>query len=142
MDLKITTWNIRSMNKLKKQKEVKKLIAEEGIQVCAILETHVKPQKLTKVCEVAFENWSWISNVVHSQNGCRIVVSWDRDMVNVMLIHTSRQHMVCMIENLSNNVKFLCCFVYAANTGRKRKELWRDIISAKSVTGGMPWLLL
>ncbi|PWA51515.1 hypothetical protein CTI12_AA464830 [Artemisia annua] len=91
-------WNIRSMNKLKKQKEVKKLILEEGIQVCAILETHVKPHKLPKVCEVAFGNWCWISNVVHSQNGCRIVVSWDKEMVNVMLLHTSRQHMHKVLE--------------------------------------------
>ncbi|PWA90456.1 heat shock protein 70 [Artemisia annua] len=59
------TWNIRSMNKLKKQKEVRRMIVEDSIQVCAILETHVKPHKLPKVCDSAFGSWSWVSNVNH-----------------------------------------------------------------------------
>ncbi|PWA70675.1 leucine--tRNA ligase, chloroplastic/mitochondrial [Artemisia annua] len=38
-----------------------------------VIETHVKPHKLPKVCEATFGNWNWISNVNHSQNGCRIL---------------------------------------------------------------------
>ncbi|PWA48482.1 hypothetical protein CTI12_AA490900 [Artemisia annua] len=85
MDFKIGTWNIRSMNKLNKQKEVRKLIIEERIQVCAILETHIKPHKLPKACDRAFGDWNWLSNVSHSQNGCRILVTWDRNMVDLVI---------------------------------------------------------
>lgn len=71
---------------------------EERIQVCALLETHVKPHKLQKVCEKAFGNRNWVSNVGQSMNGCRIVVSWNNDLVDLMVLHSSRQTMLCVFH--------------------------------------------
>ena len=48
MDLQIASWNIRSMNQLKKQKEVLNLLREERIQVCTVLETHIKAHKFKR----------------------------------------------------------------------------------------------
>ncbi|GJT19200.1 RNA-directed DNA polymerase, eukaryota, reverse transcriptase zinc-binding domain protein [Tanacetum coccineum] len=79
MDYKIACWNIRSMNKLKKQKEVVKLIKEEGLSVCAIIETHLKPGRINEVSKRCFGNWNWVSNSVYSINSCRILVGWDDD---------------------------------------------------------------
>ncbi|PWA81906.1 RNA-directed DNA polymerase, eukaryota, Reverse transcriptase zinc-binding domain protein [Artemisia annua] len=138
----LISWNIRSMNKLKKQKEIKRMIVEDSIQVCAILETHVKPHKLQKVCDKTFGSWSWISNVAHSMNGCRILVGWNSNVVNLMVLHSSKQTMFCLIETIPNRVKVYCSFVYAANYGKERKEAWGDIHRAKSVTSGWPWLVM
>lgn len=57
MDFKVASWNIRSMNKLKKQNEVLKLKREEGISICAILENHLKPGRLVDVSNRCFGGW-------------------------------------------------------------------------------------
>ncbi|PWA88072.1 reverse transcriptase domain, Reverse transcriptase zinc-binding domain protein [Artemisia annua] len=106
-----------------------------------VVETHVKPHKLPKVCEATFGSWNWISNVNHSQNGCRILVSWYQTMVDVVMIHSSKQAMLCMIEIIANKTKFFCSFVYAANSGKERKELWRDLNRDQRIASGFPWLI-
>ena len=91
MDYKIGIWNIRSMNNEKKQKEVKKFIYEERLQVFSIIETHVKAPKLNKVCEKVFGQWSWVSNVNQCNGGCRITVGWNSSIVHAMVVHTTRK---------------------------------------------------
>lgn len=137
MDFKIATWNIRSMNKGKKQKEIKILIMEERIQVCAVLETHIKPHKLPKVCESSFGDWDWFSNVQYSLNGCRILVRWDRNMVDMGMIHSSKQFILCMIEILANKTKFLCSFIYAANSGKVGKNYGETSLEIKEFPVGI-----
>ncbi|GJV92605.1 RNA-directed DNA polymerase, eukaryota, reverse transcriptase zinc-binding domain protein [Tanacetum coccineum] len=44
-DFKCATWNIRGMCIEDKQKEVKELIINENLSVCAVLETHLKENK-------------------------------------------------------------------------------------------------
>ncbi|GKA86412.1 RNA-directed DNA polymerase, eukaryota, reverse transcriptase zinc-binding domain protein [Tanacetum coccineum] len=55
-----------------KQKEVKKLILEEGLQLCAILETHVKYKNI-KVCNHVYGNWEYVTNGEDNNKGCRIM---------------------------------------------------------------------
>ncbi|PWA40243.1 RNA-directed DNA polymerase, eukaryota, Reverse transcriptase zinc-binding domain protein [Artemisia annua] len=73
-DLNIAMWNIRSMNKKKKQKDVLNFIREENINVCGIIETHIKPVVLSKVANFAFGGWEWVSNSSLSIAGCRILI--------------------------------------------------------------------
>ncbi|GJU31518.1 RNA-directed DNA polymerase, eukaryota, reverse transcriptase zinc-binding domain protein [Tanacetum coccineum] len=51
IELKITSWNIRGMSNGNKQKEVMKFIKEENLQVYAIIETHIKANKIKEVCD-------------------------------------------------------------------------------------------
>ncbi|GJS97584.1 hypothetical protein Tco_0804552 [Tanacetum coccineum] len=55
-----------------KQKEVKKLIQEEGLQLCAILETHVKYKNIKKTCETVFGNWEYITNGEDNNKGVMV----------------------------------------------------------------------
>ncbi|GJY73859.1 RNA-directed DNA polymerase, eukaryota, reverse transcriptase zinc-binding domain protein [Tanacetum coccineum] len=119
-----------------------KLIREERIQICAVLETHVKAHKLQKVCYKTFSGWKWASNSVHSPNGCRIVVAWNDSMVNVMVMHNSRQLMLCIIETIPCKVKIFCSFVYAANTAIERRNVWNDLCMAKNVIVNHSWLVM
>ena len=100
-----------------------KIIRDENIQVCGILETHVKANKLNKVSDNAFGECDWVSNINHSSQGCRILVGWDRDKVDMMVMHMTSQVMLCLII-LSTKVKVFCTFVYAKYTGRERRALW------------------
>ncbi|GJX81715.1 RNA-directed DNA polymerase, eukaryota, reverse transcriptase zinc-binding domain protein [Tanacetum coccineum] len=119
-----------------------KLIRDERIQICAVLETHVKAHKRQKVCDKTFSGWKWASNSVHSPNGRRIVVAWNDSMVNVMVMHSSRQSMLCIIETIPCKVKIFCSFVYAANTEIERRNLWNDLCMAKNVIVSHSWLVM
>ena len=50
--------------------------------------------------------------------------------------------MLCVIEISNSKTKVFCYFVYAANTGRERRELWRNLIRYKSLINEDPWVLM
>ncbi|GKD15510.1 RNA-directed DNA polymerase, eukaryota, reverse transcriptase zinc-binding domain protein, partial [Tanacetum coccineum] len=103
-------------------------------------------KKLQPTCAES-SNWSvdmikyfkdkW--NVWHKKG--RILVSWDKNKVDVNVLYSSRQTMLCLIETVPSKSRLFCSFVYAANSGSERKELWKDIQRAKKISYGWPWLL-
>ncbi|KAJ9541978.1 hypothetical protein OSB04_028484 [Centaurea solstitialis] len=76
---------INGLNSSSKQSEVRDLIKEKGINICALLETHVKVDSLASVCTKVFGRWSWVSNHSHSDFGTRIIVAWDDSVFDIML---------------------------------------------------------
>ena len=141
IELKVAAWNVRGMCNKEMQKDVKKFISSEGLHICALLETHVKEKQIGKVCDFVFGNWNWCSNLRESDRGCRIIVGWNEDHVNIMQLHSSKQTILCVIDIKDSKNKFYCCFVYAANTGRERKDLWKTLASYKSIINDSPWSL-
>ena len=123
LDLNIAVWNIRSMNKQKKQKDVLNFIREEKLSICGIVETHIKPTSISKIADYAFGGWDWVSNISCSSSGCRILVGWDRNKMDVMAVHITKQVMLVAMEILQTKQKMFCSFVYAANTGLERRNL-------------------
>ncbi|GJW18232.1 RNA-directed DNA polymerase, eukaryota, reverse transcriptase zinc-binding domain protein [Tanacetum coccineum] len=107
----------------RKQKEVKKFIYDEKLQVFSVIETHVKAPKLSKVYERVFGQWDWVSNIDQCNGGCRITVGWNNDEVNVLVVHSTS-------------------FIYAANAGMERRILWNDLQLAKCITNGLPWVIM
>ncbi|GJV32918.1 RNA-directed DNA polymerase, eukaryota, reverse transcriptase zinc-binding domain protein [Tanacetum coccineum] len=95
---KMAAWNVRGMCNRDMQKDVKKFIRDEKLSICAALETHVKERKINKICDFVYGNWSWVSNMDKSDKGCRIIVGWNEDDVNVNLIHSTKQTMLCLVE--------------------------------------------
>ncbi|GJX96968.1 peptidase C48, SUMO/sentrin/Ubl1 [Tanacetum coccineum] len=92
------------------------------------LESHMKKDRIEKVCNKIYGNWHWQNNISLSRKGCRVIVGWNQEIVQCHLMQSSRQTMCYMVEVLKSNIKFLCTFIYAANHGRDRKELWKDLI--------------
>ncbi|GJW84490.1 RNA-directed DNA polymerase, eukaryota, reverse transcriptase zinc-binding domain protein [Tanacetum coccineum] len=130
------------MNNGNKQKEVLKFIREERLQVCAVIETHLKAKKIKDVCDKLFGSWEWISNTQYSMNSCRIVLCWNPASVRMHVIQISRQAILCQIESIDGNVKFYCTFVYASNNKEERKILWKELYMHKRVSNNHPWALL
>ncbi|GJZ43290.1 RNA-directed DNA polymerase, eukaryota, reverse transcriptase zinc-binding domain protein [Tanacetum coccineum] len=56
------------------ENDVKSLIRDERINMIAIIETQVRKKFVNPVCNDLFRSWSWVSNVVDSRKGCRILV--------------------------------------------------------------------
>ena len=50
----IASWNIRGMNQSPKQNEVRQIISENKLSVCAILESHVASSRLEGLCKKVF----------------------------------------------------------------------------------------
>ena len=104
MDYKIGIWNIKSMNNGKKQKEIKKFIYEEKIHVFSVIETHVKASRLQDVCNKVFGQWDWVSNMNQCRGGCRITVGWNRNVVHVMVLHSTRQMILCLVSLMKRSI--------------------------------------
>ncbi|GKD07006.1 RNA-directed DNA polymerase, eukaryota, reverse transcriptase zinc-binding domain protein, partial [Tanacetum coccineum] len=136
MDLKIGTWNIRGLcNASDKQKEVKKLILEEGLQACAIIETHVKHKNIKKTCENVYGNWEYTTNSEDNNKGCRIMLGWNENVIQTWVISKSKQYMLVLMETMDHKSKFYCSVIYASNSGVERKKLWRDLETGEHSSG-------
>ncbi|GJZ30498.1 RNA-directed DNA polymerase, eukaryota, reverse transcriptase zinc-binding domain protein [Tanacetum coccineum] len=107
-----------------------------------ILETHMKKDIIDKVCMNIFGSWSWQNNVGLSRKGCRIVVGWDSNSVQCSLINATEQSMLYHVEVLTSQKSFYCTFIYAANKGRDRKELWKELNLNKRVIRNSAWVIM
>ncbi|GJV09458.1 RNA-directed DNA polymerase, eukaryota, reverse transcriptase zinc-binding domain protein [Tanacetum coccineum] len=89
-------WNIRGMNQTPKQNEVRQVIFENNLYVSAILESHVTSSRLDKLCLRVFKHWTWTSNRGMCVKGSRIILGWNPDIVDIVIISSSDQAMVLM----------------------------------------------
>lgn len=142
MDIKVTSWNIRGLSTSDKQKEVKKIIIEEKLQLCAILETHIKYSKVKRIGDKVFGNWDYVTNAEDNNKGCRIMVGWDQNKMDAWLITKKRQSMLLLVETACQKTRFFCTIVYASNSGIERRQLWKEIEAYKQVTDGNSWVIL
>ncbi|GJS52904.1 RNA-directed DNA polymerase, eukaryota, reverse transcriptase zinc-binding domain protein [Tanacetum coccineum] len=132
----------RGMSNEFKQKELKKFIVVEKLQLIAVLETHLKNKNIAKVCDKVFGNWSWVSNVAMSPTSCRIVLGWNAQAVKVMVIHSSKQAMFCLVETILDKIKTYVSIIYASNNGIERREVWDYLLLSKRSVNDKPWVIL
>lgn len=59
-----------------------------------------------------------------------------------MVISMIRQTILCLIEGVNSNIRCFYSFVYAANGGTERRQLWRYLRAAKAVIQDNPWMLI
>lgn len=137
---KIAAWNVRGLGK--KVKEVKDLIKNENLNVCAVLETHVKETNVSTTCSKMFGDWSWASNSQWSPKGCRIMLGWDQRYVQVMVMHYTNQTILCLIEDVNSKIKIYYTFVYAKNDGKDRRVLWKELVRHGMIVSNNPWCLM
>lgn len=103
-----SVWNIQGMNQFPKQKEVQNLIHEFGVNVCAILESHIQSSKLHKICNLVFGNWKWMANYQLCHKGTRIIVGWNPNVADVMLLSQLDQVIHCQVILILVNKSFFC----------------------------------
>lgn len=89
--------NIRGMNLLPKQKEVQEMVRCNNLGICAILETHVLPSNLQRICNNVFGNWQWVSNSSSCIRYTRVIVGWDPGKVNLMVLNHIDQVLHCQV---------------------------------------------
>ncbi|XP_071708015.1 uncharacterized protein [Rutidosis leptorrhynchoides] len=119
--ISLTSWNVRGLNLTPKQNEVLDVVQSNQLCACAILESHVAMDKLNKIGNVVFPNWSWSSNV----SACK-----------------SDQVVHCQVCSVNGDCNFFVSFVYAANLYIDRRPLWQDCLKHNVFIGMCPWVIM
>ncbi|GJY33032.1 RNA-directed DNA polymerase, eukaryota, reverse transcriptase zinc-binding domain protein [Tanacetum coccineum] len=91
------------------------------------------------VDEVNGNEKSCLRNEVDGGGGCRIMIGWYNNSVNVWVIGQSKQYMFLLVESLNRKTKFFYTVVYASNSGGERKELWKSLQNQKHIVNRNPW---
>ncbi|KAJ9541973.1 hypothetical protein OSB04_028479 [Centaurea solstitialis] len=137
----IACWNIRGLNALEKQQEVRSFIRNNNVSVIAILESHVKGDALDGVCRSVFGRWGWVANHAYSEYGTRIILAWDVSVVDVMPLEFHRQFVHCEVKVRSTSISVFGSFIYGDNRGCNRRLLWSCVRKFKAIMGDKPWFV-
>ncbi|GJV19061.1 hypothetical protein Tco_1368081 [Tanacetum coccineum] len=130
------------MNLSPKQTEVRQVIFENKLSVCAILESHVADQNLDRLCKHVFNHWNWVSNAMSCSKGTRIIVGWNQYDVDVTVIHQDSQVIHTRVWIKADRKELFCSFVYAHNHYIQRRPLWNGLCLHKNYINNRPWCLL
>ncbi|GJR10894.1 RNA-directed DNA polymerase, eukaryota, reverse transcriptase zinc-binding domain protein [Tanacetum coccineum] len=140
--ISVASWNIRGMNFSPKQSKVRRVISENKLSVCAILESHVRDSNLVKMCTSVFKHWDWTSNGNLCNKGTRIIIGWNHYEVDVVVINQCDQAIHTRLWLKMENKEVFCSFIYAHNRYIQRRALWDDLCVHKHYVRGRPWCLL
>nr|GEX46926.1 hypothetical protein [Tanacetum cinerariifolium] len=118
------------------------IAAEDKYSLCVLLETQVKKRKIARICKNVFGNWDWISNNACCSVGTRIIVGWDPNCVNFMVMEQSAQVIHYYVAPLNGDKKFHWSFIYAHVHIMERRSLWRSLHKYKRSIQDEPWVIL
>ena len=138
----IASWNIRGMNQSPKQNEVRQVIGENKLSICAILESHVSNSRLQDLCKRVFKGWDWTSNGTFCSSGSRIILGWNVDVVDLNVVSMNDQVLHTFIRFKADKKELFCSFVYAHNRYIHRRPLWNNLSLHKLLVGNRPWCVL
>ncbi|KAJ9545220.1 hypothetical protein OSB04_024927 [Centaurea solstitialis] len=139
--INIATWNIRGLNTRGKQIEVRDVIHENDVNICAIVESHVRVDMLDQVCNYTFGRWNWISNQASCDYGTRIILAWDGGIFDIMMLEMESQFMHCEVKVRGTDVAFFLTVLYGANRGVDRRRLWSGLRKFSAIFGQKPWAI-
>nr|GEU79955.1 hypothetical protein [Tanacetum cinerariifolium] len=73
---------------------------------------------------------------------CRIVVGWNADEVDIMVVQSCNQSIFCLVEVIHSKVKLFVSFIYASNSSLERRQLWNDLLLHKNIVNNKAWVLM
>nr|GEY28408.1 hypothetical protein [Tanacetum cinerariifolium] len=83
-----------------------------------------------------------ISNANLCTKGYRIILVWNVDVVNVMVLSQTNQVMHVKVNYKDTNKIIFCSFIYVGNLPAERRLLWANLGLHKNVVRGCPWILM
>ncbi|GJU99004.1 RNA-directed DNA polymerase, eukaryota, reverse transcriptase zinc-binding domain protein [Tanacetum coccineum] len=110
--------------------------------MCAVLESHVDVSNVFDTCRKVCRGWKWTSNGSLCSKGTRIILGWNDDIVDVMIMAESNQVMHCQVITRTDNKTLFCSFVYADNYYVDRHALWYNLTGHANLMRDKQWVLL
>lgn len=129
----ILAWNVRGLNTVAKQNEVRFFLNSRNVKLLSLLETRVKNPKLGNMYLNLCHGWCFSHNNSCHENG-RIVIGWCPSSFTVDIVSMTSQFIHCCITP-RHNEEFLCTFVYGFNGLMSRRELWSGLKKTLQMEG-------
>ncbi|XP_024964142.1 uncharacterized protein LOC112504433 [Cynara cardunculus var. scolymus] len=124
--IKFASWNIRGLNALIKQREVRDFIRVKSLSLCCIIESKVLPSNLGDVSGRVFGSWNWVSNGLSCTQGTRLIIAWDPSVLSLIVIAQHLQYVNCEIRIV----------------GVERRDLWRALRKFKAFIDNKAWIAM
>ncbi|XP_074304861.1 uncharacterized protein LOC141639699 [Silene latifolia] len=129
----IGVWNIRGLNSLNKQKDIKWCLHQANVDL-----SRVRPGSLNKVVHSLCGGWNYITNHQYHDGG-RIRLLWKEEKYNVIVINIDAQFIHIKVKDLITIVEFYATYVYWFNRIEDRVPLWNALLRLAVLD---PWILL
>ncbi|GJV21152.1 uncharacterized protein Tco_1370172 [Tanacetum coccineum] len=118
------------------------VVNENNLSICAILESHVDVAVVYDTCKKVCHRWKWTSNGSLCPKGSQIILGWNDDIVDVMIMAQTNQVMHVQINIRADNKALFCSFIYADNYYVDRRALWNNLDAHALHMRDKPWVLL
>nr|GEV14518.1 hypothetical protein [Tanacetum cinerariifolium] len=118
------------------------MISENNLSICAILESHVADSNLLKLCPYVFRHWNWTSNGSCCSKGSRIILGWNHNDVDIVIINQDDQSIHTRVWLKLERKELFCTFIYAHNKYTQRRGLWNNLRLHKHYVRDRPWCML
>ncbi|GJW60795.1 zinc knuckle CX2CX4HX4C containing protein [Tanacetum coccineum] len=77
---------------------VNAIIHENNLSSFSRVESHIKDSNLQRLCSLVFRHWDWTSNGAWCNKGTRIIMGWNRNDVDVVVIDQNDQVILAKSE--------------------------------------------
>nr|GEW00648.1 hypothetical protein [Tanacetum cinerariifolium] len=105
-------------------------------------ESHVTNTNLTRLCFGVFNHWDWTLNGSWCNKGTRIIMGWNHNDVDVVVIDQDDQviHTRILVEEGEKGLFY--SFIYAHNRYTHRRSLWRSLSKHNIYIRHRPWSIM
>nr|GEX43738.1 hypothetical protein [Tanacetum cinerariifolium] len=87
---------------------------------------HASNVSNASICSRVLGHWEWVSNNASCSGGTRIIVGWDPNCVNVMIMEQSAQAIHCFVELINGDLR----------------SLWKSLRKYKQSLRNSSWVIL
>ncbi|KAK9750638.1 hypothetical protein RND81_02G209900 [Saponaria officinalis] len=136
---KLGFWNVRGMNSLTKQNEIKWFLFHNKAGLFSLLETRVRSHNWSSIHNNICSDWSVITNNA-CHEGERIWLLWNPILFDVEVLDTTIQSIHVRVKDKCRKLVFLLTTVYGLNKMEERRALWHSIRSY-GVGCTDPWIV-
>uniref|UniRef100_A0A803P9Z7 Reverse transcriptase domain-containing protein n=1 Tax=Cannabis sativa TaxID=3483 RepID=A0A803P9Z7_CANSA len=133
----IWCWNVRGLNKEKKQEVVIKVCQKKEIGVGAFVETKLKSEKVKKMMS---KNFCGLDSYTSPAIEGRLLLIWKKTFARVIVIEETSQYVHCYVKLASHTEAFCVTFMYGMNGLEERKLLWKGLANLRFPV--RTWILL
>ncbi|XP_074283519.1 uncharacterized protein LOC141608065 [Silene latifolia] len=122
----IGSWNVRGINGINKQLDVKKNLHQNNIGLYGLVKTKVKLHDFTSILHNLGSHWEGINNNSYHHGG-RVWIIWVPQLFTVTTLLMNAQIITVLVNERATGDEFLFSVVYGFNEDSERADLWAHL---------------
>lgn len=128
--MKITSWNIRGLNSLNKQRLLKRKLQQEKPDIMFIQETKCTSVQLEAISRKLGNSIKYIDSASHGWEG-GIATIWDSRTVEITSMEATRSYIATEFQLTGNSETYLCINVYGPQRLEDKASFLRMLTKLK-----------